>query len=185
MSKGAYTYEPGNITEYGKDRMRFELGDTMVEGLADTTALTDEEIQAAIDAYPNKWKRAKLMLLESLCRRFAYEVNTKTGPLSLDMNGRAKLWKEDYDKLKKKSRQNRCRYHASGTEWTDHHIFIPVCTRIRGCGTDDKCEIYVFKAGKPIQGFCCRSEYAGCYINRKSSKRTKGRRFKDRQRMPC
>ena len=64
MSKGAYTYEPGNITEFGKDRMRFELGDTMVEGLADTTALTDEEIQAAIDAYPNKWKRAKLMLLE-------------------------------------------------------------------------------------------------------------------------
>ena len=60
MSKGAYTYEPGNITEFGKDRMRFELGDTMVEGLADTTALTDEEIQAAIDAYPNKWKRAKL-----------------------------------------------------------------------------------------------------------------------------
>ena len=101
MSKGAYTYEPGNITEFGKDRMRFELGDTMVEGLADTTALTDEEIQAAIDAYPKKWKRAKLMLLESLCRRFAYEVNTKTGPLSLDMNGRAKLWKEDYDKLKK------------------------------------------------------------------------------------
>lgn len=45
MSKGAYTYEPGNITEFGKDRMRFELGDTMVEGLADTTALTDEEIQ--------------------------------------------------------------------------------------------------------------------------------------------
>ena len=85
MSKGAYTYEPGNIAEFGKDRMRFELGDTMVEGLADTTAL----------------KRAKLMLLESLCRRFAYEVNAKTGPLSLDMHGRAKLWKEDYDKLKK------------------------------------------------------------------------------------
>ena len=88
MSKGAYTYEPGNITEFGKDRMRFELGDTMVEGLADTTALTDEEIQAAIDAYPKKWKRAKLILLESLCRRFAYEVNTKTGPLSLDMERR-------------------------------------------------------------------------------------------------
>ena len=24
MSKGAYTYEPGNITEFGKDRMRFQ-----------------------------------------------------------------------------------------------------------------------------------------------------------------
>lgn len=101
MSKGAYTYDPGNIKESGKDRMRFELGDTMVEGQSETTALTDEEIQAAIDSYPEKWKRAKLMLLESLCRRFAYEVNTKTGPLSLDMNSRAKLWKEDYDRLKK------------------------------------------------------------------------------------
>lgn len=52
------------------------------------------------------------MLLESLCRRFAYEVNTKTGPLSLDMNGRAKLWKEDYDKLKKRSRQSQCQCHG-------------------------------------------------------------------------
>ena len=36
MSKGAYTYEPGNITEFGKDRMRFELGDTMVEAVSYT-----------------------------------------------------------------------------------------------------------------------------------------------------
>lgn len=101
MSKGTYTYEPGNIKEFGKDRMRFELGDTMVEGLSDTTALTDEEIQATIEAYPNKWKRAKLMLLESLCRRFAYEVDTKTGPLTLAMSERANVWKKDYEKLKK------------------------------------------------------------------------------------
>ncbi len=32
MAKGTYTYEPANILNYGKDRMRFELGDTMVEG---------------------------------------------------------------------------------------------------------------------------------------------------------
>ena len=48
MSKGAYTYEPGNITEFGKDRMRFELGDTMVEGLADTTALTHTRISGSV-----------------------------------------------------------------------------------------------------------------------------------------
>lgn len=101
MAKGTYTYEPGNVREPGKDRMRFELGDTMVDGLADTTALTDEEIQAAIDSYPGSWKRAKLMLLESLCRRFAYEVDTKTGPLWMYMQERAKLWRSDYDKLKK------------------------------------------------------------------------------------
>ena len=48
MAKGTYTYEPGNITTAGLDLMRFELGDTMVEGGADTCALTDEEISAAL-----------------------------------------------------------------------------------------------------------------------------------------
>ena len=108
MAKGAYTYNPGTIKEMGKDRMRFELGDTMVEGLSDTTALTDEEIQAAIEAYPKSWKRAKLILLESLCRRFAYEVDTKTGPLWLYMQERAKLWRSDYDKLKKEVSAESC-----------------------------------------------------------------------------
>lgn len=108
MSKGAYTYNLEKLEEPGKDRMRFELGDTMVEGLSDTTALTDEEIQAAINAYPKSWKRAKLILLESLCRRFAYEVDTKTGPLWLYMQERAKLWREDYDKLKKEVSAESC-----------------------------------------------------------------------------
>ena len=108
MAKAAYTYDPGKLKEFGKDRMRFELGDTMVEGLSDTTALTDEEIQAAIESYPKSWKRAKLFLLESLCRRFAYEVDTKTGPLQLYMQERAKLWREDYDKLKKEVSAESC-----------------------------------------------------------------------------
>lgn len=101
MAKGVYTYDTAKLKEPGKDRMRFELGDVMTEGGSDTAALTDEEIQAAIDRYPNAWKKAKLMLLESLCRRFAYEVDTRTGPLTLSMNDRAKLWREDYEKLKK------------------------------------------------------------------------------------
>ena len=41
----AYNYDPAAVAVYGKDRMRFELGDTMVEGGPDTTALTDEEIE--------------------------------------------------------------------------------------------------------------------------------------------
>ena len=48
MANSAYTYEPENIKEFGKDRMRFELGDTMVEGGPDTSALTDQEISTAI-----------------------------------------------------------------------------------------------------------------------------------------
>lgn len=108
MAGGTYTYSPTNINEPGMDRMRFELGDVMTDGGAATTALTDEEIQAAIDRHPKSWKRAKLMLLESLCRRFAYEVDTRTGPLTLSMNDRAKLWREDYEKLKKEVKAESC-----------------------------------------------------------------------------
>lgn len=106
--EGTYTYRPGHVREMGLDRMRFELGDTMVEGGSDTSALTDEEIQAAIDIHPKSWKRAKLMLLESLCRRFAYEVDTRTGPLSLSLQDRAELWKKDYDNLKKEISAESC-----------------------------------------------------------------------------
>ena len=101
MAEKSYNYDPAEVSVYGKDRMRFELGDTMVEGGADTAALTDSEIQAALDAYPGKWKRAKLFLLESLMRRFAFEVDTRTGPLTLNMQERAKLWRTDWEKLKK------------------------------------------------------------------------------------
>lgn len=89
-------------------RMRFELGDTMVEGNSDTAALTDEEIQVAINSYPKSWKKAKLMLLESLYRRFSYEVDTKTGPLTLNLHDRAVMWKEDYLALKKEIQQESC-----------------------------------------------------------------------------
>ena len=114
MANSAYTYEPENIKEFGKDRMRFELGDTMVEGGPDTSALTDQEIQAAIEAYPKSWKRAKLFLLESLCRRFAYEVDTKTDSLWLYMQERAKLWRADYESLKKEVSVGPCSIPGTG-----------------------------------------------------------------------
>jgi len=103
-----YTYEPGKVKEKGKDRMRFELGDTMVEGGAKTCALTDTEIEAALFMYTGRWKRAKLALLESICRRFAYEPDSKTGPLSFSFGERAKLWREDYEKLKKEVSMESC-----------------------------------------------------------------------------
>lgn len=98
----SYTYNPEKIADEYKDRMRFELGDTMVEGKDRTSALTDEEIKAVLSMYklPKQWKRAKLALLESICRRFAYEPDTKDGPLSFSFGERAKLWREDYEKLK-------------------------------------------------------------------------------------
>ncbi len=100
--KRTYTYDPAKIAEYAKDRMRFELGDTMIEGKERTSALADEEIAAVISMFkmPRQWKRAKLACLESICRRFAYEPDTKEGPVSFSFGDRAKLWREDYEKLK-------------------------------------------------------------------------------------
>ena len=95
-----YTYDPEKIPENGLDKMRFELGDVMVEGGADTAALSNEEIKAALELYPEEWKRAKLALVESICRRFSYEVDTKTSKVSLSLSQRAKSWQELYETLK-------------------------------------------------------------------------------------
>lgn len=100
MAEKTYTYDPSKISEKGKDRMRFELGDTLVEGGAETAALTDEEINAVLALYPSRWKKAKLALVESLCRRFSYEVDTDVGPLSLGLQGRAEAWRAMYEELK-------------------------------------------------------------------------------------
>lgn len=99
----SYNYNPEKLNENGKDRMRFELGDTMVEGKEETCALCDEEYQALIPDTINskrQWLKAKLACLESIFRRFSYEVDTKTGPVSLALGNRAKLWQEEYEKVK-------------------------------------------------------------------------------------
>ena len=100
MATKAYNYDPTKITEYGIDRMRFELGDTMVEGEENTSALTDAEYQAAIDCYPTSWKKAKLMCVESIYHRYLYECDTETGPLKYDLTERAKMWEARYKQLK-------------------------------------------------------------------------------------
>ena len=75
----------------------------MIEGREQTCALCDEEYGAVIPDDINtarKWEKAKLRCLESIMRKFAYEPDTKVGPLSLSLNERAKMWKEMYDDLK-------------------------------------------------------------------------------------
>lgn len=57
---GTYQYEPENIAKYGKDRMRFELGDVMVEGKEKTCALCDEEYNAVI---PEKVPTARQLIV--------------------------------------------------------------------------------------------------------------------------
>ncbi len=61
-----------------------------------TCALTDEEYNAILKMHSN-WKRAKLACIESIFRRFSYEPDTATGPLSFQFGARAKLWQEEYE----------------------------------------------------------------------------------------
>ena len=101
----AYTYTPSNVSGYGPDRMRFELGDTMVEGGVETCALCDEEYIAVLsDLSPSpstrQWKKHKLRCIEAIMRKFAYEPDQKIGPLDIKFGDRAKLWKQMYDDLK-------------------------------------------------------------------------------------
>ena len=101
----AYTYTPSNVATYSPDRMRFELGDTMVEGGVETCALCDEEYSAVLSGLPSspsarQWKKHKLRCLEAIMRKFAYEPNTKVGPADFKFGDRAKLWKQMYDDLK-------------------------------------------------------------------------------------
>lgn len=100
MARPTYSYDPANIGEFGKDKMRFELGDTMIEGMEQTALLSDEEYEAIIIAYPGKWKKAKLALIESVMRRFSYEVDEKVGPMTLSLRQRYEDWKAMYDQLK-------------------------------------------------------------------------------------
>lgn len=126
------------------------------------------------------------MLLESLCRRFAYEVNTKTGPLSLDMNGRAKLWKEDYDKLKKEVQAESVSVPRFGNGvdgppyfHTGMHENERVWERMINA------RFMYLRPGNLFKDFVVESNTQVVTASGKGSKRTKGRRLKDHQRMSC
>ena len=97
-----YEYDPTKLGERGKDRMRFELGDTLVEGREKTSALSDEEYSIIIRS-TKSWRRAKLLILESIMRRFAYEVDEKVGPMTLSLHQRYEAWAKMYESLKKEA----------------------------------------------------------------------------------
>jgi len=102
-----YSYDPTKIRERGKDQMRFELGDTVTEGGADTCALSDEEYDAILDGMKEgkkAWVRAKLAVLEAIMFRFSYQVDTKVDVLQYGLGDRAAHWKQLYDDLKKQVR---------------------------------------------------------------------------------
>lgn len=130
-----YSYDPTKIKARGKDQMRFELGDTMIDGGANTCALADEEYEAILEGTKEgkkAWLFAKLAVLEAILFKMSYQVNTKIDVLQYDFGSRAETWQKLYDTLKKQilatasiptiapSIQNTTPYFYKGMEENPH-----------------------------------------------------------------
>lgn len=94
-----YSYDPTQITENGINKMRFELGDTVVDMGPASSPLCDEEYQAIIDQYGQKsWRKARFMCLSAIVMKLAYEVDTSVDGLSYSLSQRYDRWKAMKDK---------------------------------------------------------------------------------------
>lgn len=95
-----YSYDPSLIGTNGKDKMRFELGDTVVDMAGVSAALCDEEYNAILAQYPSNWRRAKFEALQAIVMKLSYEVDTSVGGLSYSLAQRYDRWKVMLDEEK-------------------------------------------------------------------------------------
>lgn len=98
-----YSYDPVKIRARGKDQMRFELGDTAVDGGADTCVLADEEYDGILDGLgvgTRAWLFAKLYVLEAILFKLSYQVDTKIDSLQYGLGDRAERWQKLYEQTK-------------------------------------------------------------------------------------
>ena len=93
-----FSYNPNQINDGGLNRLRFELGDVFVAEPEKTAYLCDEEYLSALEA--GSFKRAKFRLVETLLRRFSYEVDTKVADAEWKLHERIAEWKDLYNRLK-------------------------------------------------------------------------------------
>lgn len=102
MAATTYDYDPSKIQEGGKDQMRFELGDTAIEGGRETCALSDEEYAAILKAHGKRgFSYAKYKCLEAIMMRMAYEADYSADGLSLSLSRRYDRWKELWSQAQK------------------------------------------------------------------------------------
>lgn len=100
-----FSYDPSLITDGKVNQMRFELGDTSVEGGEETCALCDEEYQAIINETAQKGKSfgyAKCKCLDAIVSKLAFEVDFSADSLSVSLSQRYERWKEMLSGEKKK-----------------------------------------------------------------------------------
>lgn len=82
-----YSYNPAKLRENGMDKMRLQLGDTLVDGGGETCVLCDEEYTALISE-ARSWRQAKIACLKAILAKLAYEVNYSADGLSFSLSDR-------------------------------------------------------------------------------------------------
>lgn len=99
-----YSYDPDKICDYGKDQMRFELGDTAVAQGELGCALSDEEyfsILEGISSGKRGWMEGKLRIVRGMLHKFAFQVDTKIDVLTYDFSSRVGHWERICKELEK------------------------------------------------------------------------------------
>lgn len=87
-----YSYDPTKLNQNSVDKMRFELGDTIVENGALTSPLCDEEYIAMLKEHKG-WSKAKLACLRAIVMKLSYEVDTSVDGLSYSLSQQFNRWK--------------------------------------------------------------------------------------------
>lgn len=122
-----YTYDVRKLNDNSVNQMRFELGDTIVEGKDKTCVLCDEEYLSVIDrafSIENKsWKRAKFLCLQAIVMKLSYEVDYKADSISFSLSQRYKNWKEMYEEEKKLDKSSSISLSLGSSNLKDEHYF--------------------------------------------------------------
>lgn len=101
MAAMIYSYDPTKITDGGKDQMRFELGDTVVETGALASPLCDQEYEAILKKHGANWKVAKFHCLSAIVQKLSFEVDTTVDGLHYSLSQRFERWKKMKDDAEK------------------------------------------------------------------------------------
>jgi len=123
-----YTYDPAQISLFNKHRMRFELGDTQIDGGKDTCALCDEEYDALLGEGigADGWRAAKIRCLEAIVARFAMAVDFSAGGASFSLSQRYDRWNGMLITEKKRRQMITANPHALGEGCEDggHNFWL-------------------------------------------------------------
>jgi hypothetical protein len=88
----------GNPAASDRDRLRFDLGDTVAED----PLLQDEELDFCL-AQESSYYGALARACEAIAMRFSREASVSTGRLSLQLAERAKQWTERAQEYRKRA----------------------------------------------------------------------------------